>query len=83
MLDLFGLCRSHFLELGFGCRIKEHARQHFELGTQPPHFARGSSDGLDRSIVLRQSHEFVGREVARRHGIGEFLPPRLDRGDPF
>ncbi len=63
MPDLFGLRRGHFLELGLGRRIGEHAGQHLELGAQPPHFARGSGDRLDRRIVLRQPHEFVGRQV--------------------
>ena len=45
--DVLRFRRGHFLELGLGGWIGEHAVQHLELGAQPPHFARRRRDRLD------------------------------------
>ena len=82
--DLLGLGRRHFLELGLGGRVGEHAVQHLELGAQPPHLARRGGDRLDRGIILGQPHELVGRQVAARHRLRQAhaCAPRSTRSVP-
>ena len=82
--DLLGFGRRHFLELGLGGRVGDHAVQHVELGAQPAHFARRRGDRLDRRIILGQAHEFVGRQVAARHRLlqARASAPRSTRSVP-
>ena len=65
MADFVGLGGGHLLQFGFGGRVGTMPVEHLEFGAQPPHFARGVGDGLDRGIILGQAHKFVGRDDRR------------------
>ena len=81
--DVLGLGRCHFLELGLGRRVGDHAVQDVQLGAEATNLAGGGGNRLDLRIFLRQPHEIVGRDVPRSHRVGKLLLLRLDRSDPF
>ena len=80
--DLLRPRLRHFVELGLGGRIRDHAVQHVEFGAKPADFARRSRDRFDRGIVLGQPDEFLGSKGRRATSRpASSCLPRLDRRD--